>query len=72
MSVLCAGGQRRPRVSAGASAAGSVAVASRPRGRNTADAPAALDGPTGQPGVFPQRAELLGQVTDSTCFQSHC
>lgn len=31
VSVLCAGGQRRPRVSAGASAAGSVAVASRPR-----------------------------------------
>lgn len=31
VSVLCAGGQRRPRVSVGASAAGSVAVASRPR-----------------------------------------
>lgn len=59
---LCSGGQCRPRMSAGASAAGSVSVASRPGRRNAANTPTALDGPTGQSGIFPQGTQLLGQV----------
>lgn len=59
---VCLGGQRRPRMSAGASTAGSLSVASRPGRGNTAHTPAALDGPTGQSGIFSQRTQLLGQV----------
>ena len=47
---------------AGASTTGGITVASHPRGGDPADPSAALDGPTGQPGVLPPRAELLGQV----------
>ena len=47
---------------AGASPTGGVTVASHPRRGDPPDPPATLDGPTGQPGVLPPRAELLGQV----------
>lgn len=59
---LCSGGQCRPRMSAGASAAGSISVASCSGRRNAANTPTALDGSTGQSGIFPQRTQLLGQV----------
>lgn len=49
-------------MSAGASTAGSLTLASHPGGGNTAHSPAALDGPTDQPGIFSQRTQLLGQV----------
>jgi len=59
---VCLGGQCGPRVSAGASPAGSLSVASHPGRGDAAHTPAALDGPTGQSGIFPQRTQLLGQV----------
>lgn len=52
---VCLGGQCRPCMSAGASTAGGVSVASRSRRGNAANTPAALDGPTGQSGIFSQR-----------------
>lgn len=59
---LTSGGQRRPCVSPGASTAGSVSVASRPGRGDPANASSALDGPTGQFGIFSERTQLLGQV----------
>lgn len=57
------GGLRGPRLPAGASAAGSLPVASGPRRGNAAHTPAALDGPEAQFRVFSKRTQLLGQVT---------
>lgn len=71
---VCSGGHCRPCMSAGASAAGSLSVAPRPRRGNTPHTPAALDGPTDQLGIFSQRTQLLGQVithTIKTLFVIH-
>lgn len=54
-------------MSVGASKAGSVSVEPHPRRTNSAHTPAALDGPTGQSGIFSQRTELLGQVSPHQC-----
>lgn len=61
-SSLCAGGVCRPRLSASASAAGSLPVASGAWRGNAANPPAALDGPAAQSRVFSKRTQLLGQV----------
>lgn len=60
--LTCSGGLRGPRLPAGASAAGSLPVASGPRGGNAANTPTALDGAAAQYRVFSKRTQLLGQV----------
>lgn len=59
---VCSGGQCGPCLSAGAPTAGSHSVAPHPRRGDAAHTPAALDDPTSQSGIFPQRTQLLGQV----------
>lgn len=60
--VVCLGGQCRPCKSDGASATGSLSVASRSGRGNAVTTSVALDGPTAQSRVFSQRTQLLGQV----------
>lgn len=66
---VCLGSQCGPCMSAGASTAGIFFVASHPWRGDSAHTSSALDGPTGQSGIFPSRTQLLGQVITISIYQ---